>query len=664
MSVINSFGAPRVPPFPSQQVRRLDHGALAAAIGFVIGSIPVAYALWRPWPGLPLPDVGLWHHVATYPQLLANALSFGHLFPDAWYDDPAAGQVSVAAVHLRLFPACVAGTALAVRWARKALRPHALLEHLSGPRLLEGKDAEAEAKRFAAHERGGAKVPGFLRLHPLLDLSKRTWCRHVFIAGSVGSGKTQIIWPIVQQIRKRKKKLFLLDVKGDYTPAIKTALILSPWDRRSVYLDIAADIQTGAAASAFASALIPKEEGSNSFFATAAELILTGCLRALQRRAGTRWTWADLDFLLNLAAAELAPLLAEHYAKAQPILTAGDTTASNVMATLSSYTQTISQLAEAFGSGVDEKGRPRKRLSLVAWAQDDYQGCPTIIAHAGPDAGLTQRYLAAVIDTVVPTIMGLPDDVSEDGRAIFFVLDELSTIGKVKSLAALVDKGRSKGCSVLIGVQDRVQLAAIHGEHFATALPGMIGTHVIAQTQLGATRLELSRLLGERRVGWVTPGSGPGYAPTAHEEMRPVVPATDLTMKLGRLEGKHYPNGFVMRALACLGGDYLVLDWPGVKLPTKRRARVPAAWTLPVTAAAVAPGNQGMTFVDDPKDDAGQKTKVQRNKTSKPTSEKSEESESGQPAVKDRDRAERVAACLPDVRGHVCLGLPTLGPEA
>jgi hypothetical protein len=431
-------------------------------------------------------------------------------------------------------PACITGALLAVKWARRALQPQSMLTHLSGPRLLEGHEGETEAVRFAVRERGGAKVPGFIRLHPLLDLSKRTWCRHMLVSGSVGSGKTQIIWPIVQQIRQRRKKLFLLDVKGDYTSAIKNALILSPWDRRSVYLDIAADIRTSAAASAFASAMIPREDGSNSFFSTAAELILTGCLRALQKRAGTRWHWDDLDFLLNLSAAELAPAMADYYAKAHPLLKAGDSTAANIMASVSSYTQTISQLAEAFKSGQDEKGRPRKRLSLVAWAKDDYEGCPTIIAHAGPDTGLTQRYLAAVIDTVVPTIMQLPDDVTEDGRAIFFVLDELSTIGRVKNLASLIDKGRSKGCSVIVGVQDRAQLAATHGEHFARALPGMIGSHIVTQTQIGPTRQELAAMLGERRVVWTAPSPTKERTPIFRTPpwSRPVSTSLSITAKV------------------------------------------------------------------------------------------------------------------------------------
>jgi hypothetical protein len=627
MHIIDSFGKTFASSSSEHAIRRWDHGLCAALMGFGVGACAVGYLLWRPWPGLPLPEGGLWRHLFSYPSLLANTLSLGRLFPDAWFDDPAAGDVSVGMVHLRLLPACLSGGWLGWRWSKRALRPIPALIHVSGPRLLENEAAAVEAERYAAEERGGRKVPGFLRLHPFLDLSKRTWCRHVLIAGSVGSGKTQIIWPLVRQIIRRKKKLLLLDVKGDYTAAIRKATILSPWDRRSVYLDVAADICTSSAASAFASALIAKEEGSNAFFSTAAELILTGCIRTLQSRAGTRWTWADLDFLLNLSAEELAPLLEAHYIKAHPLVTAGEETAQNVRATLAAYTQTVAQLAEAFGAGLDEEGQPRPRLSLTAWAKDDYTGCPTVIVHAGPDH----------------------DDVSEDGRAIFVVLDELSTIGKVKNLASLIDKGRSKGCAVVIGVQDRAQLAATHGEHFAKALPGMVGTHVITQTQLGETRDELSAMLGDRRVLWMAP-AGPDQVPTPHEEFRLVVTPADLTTRLGFRRSKRHPEGFVIRALACLGGDYLLLDWPGVAMKKKRRSHVPAAWTLPVVPTSASGDGRAMVGgqpVETSKDTAALR--------SVPTPQGPEPA-TATPAVP-RPRTKSWAPLVEDVTAQVKMGL-------
>ena len=591
LPVVDSFGAPTGPVSPSQSVRRWDHGVFAGAFGWALGIGAVGWALWRPLPVVgDAPAGGFLPQLMAYPELLLDRLTFGCLFPDAWPDNPAMGPIGEWALHLRLLPAWIAGCWGGGWLMRRALVPHEMTRHVSGPRWLVGHAAERAARTEAAQARGAA--PGFLRLHPLLDLPKRTWCRHVLITGSVGSGKTQVIFPIVQQVIGKRKKLFLVDVKGDYTSALPDALILSPWDRRSSYWDIAADVRTSAQAAAFAANLIPADSGSNKFFSTAAEMILIGCVRALQQHAGTSWTWKDLDELLSMSAQELSVVVARSYAKAKPLLSGGGVTSASVLATLAAHTQTISQLADAFGDGRDEHGQPRPRLSLVAWANDDYEGAPTIIAQTGPDAALTQRYLAAAVNILVPQILRLPDDVSEEGRAIVIVLDELAAVGKI-NLAPLIDKGRSKSVAVVIGCQDLVnQVAEIHGPHFAKALPSMVGTHIIGQMQAGPTCTVLAQQFGQRRVALTTLTAGERGGPVVSEEWRPVVQPTDLRTRLGYRAGKRHPNGPAVRLVASLGGDVLALDWPIRAMPHHRPAFVPAAWTCPDGGAPTAAAPQ------------------------------------------------------------------------
>jgi hypothetical protein len=595
--ILDCFGPPPVTIGASQRVRRWDIGLLAGMFAFTGVLLAIGWLLWRPLPGSPVvPPGGLLAQLMGYPHFLLASLSSDAAALRAWADNPAAEVVSRAALHVRLLPAWVAGL-VAGGWALKAgLVPRSNIAHVSGPRLLEGKEAEHAALRMAAGEREGAKT-GFMALHPLLNLPKRRWTRHVLVYGGVGSGKTQILLPIMQTIvAKRGCKAFCVDTKGDYTSRFPAAAILSPWDARSRYWDIAADVCTGAQAATFAGSIIPSENGANQFFATAATLILTGVLRALQQSRGIDWTWLDLDELLACSSEQLAPVLEEHFRKAHPLVAGTGTSTESVMATLSAFTQTISQLAEAFGDGTRPDGTARKRLSLVAWAKDGYRGRRVIVAQAGPDPSLTQRYLAAAINILVPEIISpaLPDDVSEDGRSVFFMFDELAAIGKVQ-LGPLVDKGRSKGVAVVMGMQDQAQIAAIYGEHFAKALSGMVGTHIVCQMAMGDTRKHVAEIIGSQRVA-ITQMDAAGVGNT-HEEMRAIVQPSDLTSMLGRQVGKRYkPHRFAIRALANLGTEeLLVLDWPGVVLPAGRRAFVPAAWTLPGYVKPQAQVDDGST---------------------------------------------------------------------
>jgi type IV secretory pathway TraG/TraD family ATPase VirD4 len=582
-AVIDCLGPPPSALPPSTLVRRWDTALLAGAFGFTAALLACGWALWHPLPGFPdVPDGGLLHQLAAYPHLL---LSAGPRALSTWADNPAAGQVPITALHIRMLPAWIAGLVSGGWLGARGLRPHSLTGHVSGPRLLQDKEAKTAALQIAEQDRSGGKH-GFMKLHPLLDLPKRRFAKHVLAYGGVGSGKTQITMAVVAQIIRERLKAFVLDTKGDYVSRFPEACILSPFDRRSRYWDIAADVRTAAQADAFAASIIPDDNGPNRYFTVSAQLILAGCIRALIASRGTNWTWLDLDTLLSASAAQLAPLLAEHHRKAHPIVSGPESSTASVMATLAAFTQTISQLAAAFGDGRRSDGSPRKRLSLVAWAKDEYTGKKAIIALAGPDPGLTQRFLAAVINVLVPVIISpaLPDDVSEDGRAIFFVLDELGAAGKLM-LAPLIDKGRSKGVCCILGFQDQAQIAEIYGDNFQKGLAAMVGTHIVCQLQMGETRDQVASLIGSRRVSIHTAptATGPG---TVHEEMRQLVQPNELTTMLGFRKGKKYgPAGFGIRAIANLGGeDLLLLDWPGIVLPERRPAFVPAKWTLPAAA--------------------------------------------------------------------------------
>jgi len=596
--VLDHFGPPPANVGASQRVRRWDTGLLAGGAAFTGTLLAIGWVLWHPLPGSHVvPPGGLLAQLMGYPHLLLASFSSNAAALTAWADNPAAEVVSRAALHLRLLPAWVAGL-VAGGWALKAgLVPRSNTAHVSGPQLLEGREAERAALRIAAGEREGSKT-GFMALHPLLDLPKRRWTRHVLVYGGVGSGKTQILLPIMQAIvAKHGCKAFCVDTKGDYTSRFNTAAILSPWDARSHYWDIAADVRTGAQASAFAASIIPNENGANQFFATAATLILTGVVRALQQSRGIEWTWLDLDELLACSSEQLAPVLEEHFRKAHPLVAGTGTSTESVMATLSAFTQTISQLAEAFGDGTHPDGTPRKRLSLVAWAKDGYRGRRVIVAQAGPDPGLSQRYLATAINILIPEIISpsLPDDVEEDGRSIFLVFDELAAIGKINGLEIAAALGRSKGLSLICAFQDTSMIAKIYGEHFAAALSGMVGTHIVCQMAMGDTRKHVAEMIGSQRVA-ITQADAAGAGST-HEEMRAIVQPSDLTSKLGRQVGKRYkPHGFAIRALANLGTEeLLVLDWPGIVLPAGRRAFVPAAWTLPGYVKPQAQVDDGST---------------------------------------------------------------------
>ncbi|KAG0758200.1 hypothetical protein G6F22_019720 [Rhizopus arrhizus] len=71
----------------------------------------------------------------------------------------------------------------------KAAEPVSNTWHLSGPRLLDGKEAVDEARHRSMTPKEAEADPFALSLHPDLLLSKKHWARHVLITGSVEGRK-------------------------------------------------------------------------------------------------------------------------------------------------------------------------------------------------------------------------------------------------------------------------------------------------------------------------------------------------------------------------------------------------------------------------------------------------------------------------------------------
>ena len=576
--VYDAFGPVPAHVAPSTLVRRWDQALLAAgatvlllwAVGLAIG-----LAFPGPWLGPYL------HHFIAAPQTLLHYATVGMSFKAqarAYLVSISPMEVSAAfRVGLPLLLAVLAGA-----WVfRRGLVPTSNSWHLSGPRLLEGKEALAEARLRSLTPEQQKADPLHLAVHPALVWPKKHWSRHGFLYGSVGSGKTQVLLPIVEQIIARNQKLFLYDVKGDFTAAFRRPIIVSPFDRRSYVWDIGKDVRTPTQAAAFAASLIPEDTGNGKFWTQAAQQLLTGAIRFLQNTKGTEWGWKDLADAVARGAPEMLALIQEHYAKAAPLIANAESqSTASVLATLAGYTRVIDDLALAWPR------RSKRSFSITEWIQDDYQGGRNqIIVQAG-EAQLTRAYIAAMVNIAVPSIISPALSENEEGRSIHFILDELPSLGVI-NLAPLIDRGRSKGVVVLAACQDTGQLKAVYGEHQAKSLLSMVGTHIVCQVQAGETREEVARLLGKNKVAWRNHGDGAHV----HEESRGVVSSSELTDKLGFRKGKAMgPLGWGIRAIVFTSGDPLLLDFPGVELPKKREAQVAAEWTLkPAGAQAPAP---------------------------------------------------------------------------
>ncbi|HDS1088774.1 TPA: DUF853 family protein [Stenotrophomonas maltophilia] len=554
---------------PSRAVRYWPQALLSGAC---IAALTYPVALWLGW------QIPSSHSLMNYGQALTGSLAaLGNLATGTIsFREPAAAFWEVATEQATFGTLARVGVAAGLAgWAsawvtRRGLIPRSNTWHVSGAQLLSGKDALAEARRRSLTKKEQEEELHALSLHPTWVVSKKLLARHMFIYGSVGSGKSVILKHLLEQVVRQKKKAFFYDIKGDLT-SIFQGVIVCPFDKRSWVWDVGRDVATQTQAAAFSQSIIPSEEGSGAFWASAAQALLEGCVRELQATKGKDWGWAELTSLVARPAEPMAKALSLYYPRAAALISNPDSnTTSSCMAVLANGTAVIERLALAW-----PERKPDRMFSMLDWIKDSYEGRKQVIVQSGPDEVLARSYISAMINVAVPEIIGpsLPDD--EAGRFLGFFFDELTSAGKL-NIEPLLALGRSKGVVACMAVQDWSQVEKVYGDKTAQAFSGLVGTHIVCQLQVGETREKISRNLGKRTVAWRTHDD----KATIHEESKAIVPPGRLTDDLGFRKGKAYgKEHWGIRAIVQSSGDLLLLSWPGVSYPKVRDGQKRAKWT-------------------------------------------------------------------------------------
>lgn len=591
---------------PSEYIRRWDTalvlGVSSAAFAFALSS----FAVWRPLPVLGYVSHDALYHLSEMGKALLWWFS-GHKYFDGdaqYYLDlvaragwPAWGRLLITGTL----------TALAGSWAfLRSLVPVNGIEHIAGNRLWRGKEAEIRAGEDARKLGGGPTAKdGWLPIHPKVYWGPEQWSRTMLVSGGVGSGKSQILLGIVQEIFKRNLKCISYEPKGDQVASFN-GTILSPFDERSTkpwkkkggaIWWISKDIRDPDQAMIFAGTFIPSGDGGNDkFWVVASQMLTEGVIRHLQKTKPLKWTFGDLSHGLAQDQAMLAQMMTDSYAKAANLVADGESsTTSSVLATLASHTRMIDQLAAAWPDYVEGH-----MLSLTDWVKDDYKGKHRqLFLTAGKNPQLTSAYVAAMINVIAPEFLSgsmvdnkfLPKDKQ---RHIFMLLDELPSLGKMP-IQDLIERARSKGLKMALLFQSYEQMKKVYGQHIAQSQKDMVGTRIYCKTGPGESRDAMVQEIGKRRIKLTKTNhsysnGGKSTSVSIEEQMEDIVMASDLTDGLGPLEPKKWVwEGWLPRrkpvfegnrAILRTGGDLYELLFPPITLPARRKGLIEAQWYL------------------------------------------------------------------------------------
>lgn len=423
---------------------------------------------------------------------------------------------------------------------------------------------------------GKKESPG-VYIHPKIQISEAQECRHMLLLGGSGSGKTSILWPIIQQTAERGDKTLIFSFKGDFQEKAEFPFtLIAPWDQRSARWQLGKDIRTRLRAESLSKTIIPTPD-KDPMWAQGAQSLLVSIISELQQQKGERWGFPELGKACSLALSDydsLVQTVLEQNPLAKSFLISKDSkTTASYLAQLASNLSDIINLGVA---DLEYKGR-------VSWSVRDWlagKTDPAVILGFLPESEhLSQAFCSSVIEQIVKQVLSFPD-ASPQERRIWLFLDEVPQAGKIPSITSALEAARSKGCRIILGMQGVAQLEE-HGYSRNTIdiWSGQTGIKIIANLSTPKDQKWAADLLGERELeryqqntNVQNGGSGQsgGYQRVREHLMMPAMFGTDLHI-----------GGRGPRALLVAAKSAAIIDWPFPELITHRPAFIEANWLLP-----------------------------------------------------------------------------------
>ena len=444
--------------------------------------------------------------------------------------------------------------------------------HVRGPRL-----SRLDHRQACKALKPRRKAPKGVAIHPNIPISEEQECRHMLLLGGSGSGKTSILWPVINQAVTRGDKALIFSFKGDFQQKAGFDFsLLAPWDSRSVRWQLGKDIVTRLHAESLAKTLCPDPEKGEKIWAQGAQGLLTAVISGVQRKHKNNWGFHELAKACSMALSDydyLVKTVMEESPLAKAFLMGKDS-----KTTASYLAQMASGLSDVVNLGVADSSSQGKPWSVRDWLAGRTPGA-AILGYLPESAGLSQAYCSSVIEQIVKQVLSF-DDCDPDERRIWLFLDEVPQAGKIPSITSALEAARSKGCRVVLGMQGVGQLEE-HGysKNTLDIWSGQCGIKIVAHLSTPRDQKWASDLLGERDVERYqrtitnsnTSGSNSGvYQPVREHLMMP-----------GEFKEELRVTQQGPRALLLAPGANAILQWPFPPLQSYRKARVDAAWTLP-----------------------------------------------------------------------------------
>ena len=319
-----------------------------------------------------------------------------------------------------------------------------------------------------------------------LPLAKGSETQHILVTGGTGSGKTNCFHHLLPQIRSQGQRAVIIDTTGVFVDRYYRKdldIILNPFDQRGSSWHPWVECEDKFDYEALAESFIPQTYSEHdNYWNTAARALFSSILIKLEQSEKisdlTRW-------LLYESLAKLATFVQGTKAASHLDLNS-ERTAGSVRSVASSFLACLEFIADT-----------KSPFSIREWVKSGREESWLFLTCKTSQRAALNPILSCWFSVAMRSLFLLEPHFE---RRLWFIIDELPTLHRLKVLESFLSESRKYGGCALLALQSPSQLDAIYGPEITRTIIGNCGTKIVFAEQDPEIATRIARAFGEREI--------------------------------------------------------------------------------------------------------------------------------------------------------------------
>lgn len=354
-----------------------------------------------------------------------------------------------------------------------------------------------------------------------VPLIKGTETQHILVSGGTGSGKTNCFNEILPQIREQKQKAIVVDVTGNFVKKYYREdkdFLMNPFDERGQkwhpWIECREDFDYDSIAESF----IPLSNHEESdFWRRSSQAVFSSILQKMKNEK-TNSTLSEMILKkpLDILCSYLDGTKAVSFLDPSSERTAAS----------------IRSVAASFLSCLDKLPDTKKPFSIRDWIQSEVNDSWLFLSTSFSQRATLTPLISSWLSIAIRSLLQMEPDLK---RRVWFIVDELPSLHRLKDLETFVTESRKFGGCGLFSIQSPAQLDSVYGHQPARTIIGNTSTKVAFSEQDPEIAGNISKMFGYREIKELQKGISygahemrDGINLSSHNKNKPLVSPTDV----------------------------------------------------------------------------------------------------------------------------------------